>query len=671
MAGRQRQAVEAAAPQLREFTAQLRTLVDERFVSVQDVAKAAHVGRSTVYEALSGRRLPSRDVVLAIVRACGGQESDWHERWQATRLALLHTPDTTAPESGDADQPAGNRPLTTPLTPTDPRRVGPFRLQGVLGSGSVGRVYLAHTPGGQAVAVKVVRPEFADDPGFRRRFHREVTAARAVHGLFTAPVIDADPDAPRPWLATAYVAGPSLRAVVLDHGPMPTENVTRLASGVCEALHAIHAAGIVHRDLNPGNVLLAAEGPKVIDFGIAHAADASHHTRTDSPLGTAAFMAPEQATGGQVSPATDVFALGALLTYAATATPPFGEGAPETILYRVVHAEPDLDQIADQQLRELVAACLAKDPQARPTVAQLRQRLSPATGEFDAAWLPPSVAADLPRHMSPRAPRRRRRLVVTAAAVAALMLLGAVLLHDATGSPPTGSASGDHPLGLSTSLAPPPRSHTTAAGAGPVGTTTPAAPSSSAPAFIPPAGNAPSTGGTGAGNSGRGTSPGTQAAAHGAVPAPAPAQPAVAPTSRVSFENGTADWTGYWGKQKLAVNLTTQFAYDGTHALLATAGPGGDACAVGSDTIPGVTAGTVVTLRVWYDGQGQGDIHPFVQDPSSTSHWAAPIIPLSVTASHWSTVTFTVPNVPVHAIGFQIDNTGSGNLDVGLDAVNW
>src|SRR5438067_11771405 len=315
--GRRRRPVDPAAPAaLRELASALRQMVDRRFTSLRALEKAAHVGRSTLSEALSGRRLPSLDVLLAIVRACGEDETAWRERWQSGRAEVS--------EQDDAP-----RPVIAPLAPGDPRRVGPFRLRGLLGSGSMGRVYIAHTPGGQTVAVKVVRAEFADDPEFRRRFRREVEAARAVHGLFTAPVVDADPDAARPWLATAYVPGPALRDVVAEHGPLPGETVEQIATAVCEALQAIHAAGIVHRDLNAGNVLLAQDGPKVIDFGIAVAADASHLTRTGVQLGTAAFMAPEQATGDAVGPATDVFALGALLTFAATGASPFGEGPAE------------------------------------------------------------------------------------------------------------------------------------------------------------------------------------------------------------------------------------------------------------------------------------------------------------------------------------------------------
>ena len=234
----------------------------------------------------------------------------------------------------------------------------------------MGRVYLGLSPGGRAVAVKVIRAELAQDPEFRARFRREVSVARTVSGLYTAPVLDADTDGPEPWLATAYVPGPSLADAVTQHGPLPAASVLMLAAGLAEALSAIHGAGIVHRDLKPANVLLAADGPRLIDFGISRAAEASALTHTGLVVGSPGFMSPEQAEGRDVGPASDVFSLGAVLAFAATGQGPFGSGSTPALVYRVVHKPPDLDLVPDG-IRPLVERCLAKDPGLRPSAAHL------------------------------------------------------------------------------------------------------------------------------------------------------------------------------------------------------------------------------------------------------------------------------------------------------------
>jgi hypothetical protein len=256
------------------------------------------------------------------------------------------------------------------LRPGDPELIGPYRLRGRLGAGGMGRVYLGLSPGGRAVAVKVIRAELAQDPEFRARFRREVAVAQTVSGLYTAPVLDADTDGPEPWLATAYVPGPSLADAVTRHGPLPAASVLMLAAGLAEALTAIHNAGIVHRDLKPANVLLAADGPRLIDFGISRAAEASALTHTGLVVGSPGFMSPEQAEGREVGPASDVFSLGAVLAFAATGQGPFGSGSTPALVYRVVHNPPDLDQVP-AGIRPLAERCLAKDPGARPTAAAL------------------------------------------------------------------------------------------------------------------------------------------------------------------------------------------------------------------------------------------------------------------------------------------------------------
>ncbi|MFI1100658.1 PQQ-binding-like beta-propeller repeat protein [Streptomyces melanogenes] len=281
----------------------------------------------------------------------------------------------------------------------DPRQVGRYRIVARLGAGGMGRVYLGRTPGGRAVAVKVVRPELAEDAEFRRRFAREVAAARRVNGAFTAGVVDADPEGAPAWLATVYVPGLSLGEAVAAHGPWPLEPVLALAAGLAEGLEVIHAAGVVHRDLKPSNVLLAADGPRVIDFGISLADEASVLTRTGVMPGTPGFMSPEQLTARPVGPACDVFALGAVLTFTATGAAPFGTGSAHAVNFRTVYEEPDLTGLP-AALRAVVAPCLAKDPGARPGPAELLHQLAESAGgdravpvaPTEADWMPEAVA---------------------------------------------------------------------------------------------------------------------------------------------------------------------------------------------------------------------------------------------------------------------------------------
>jgi serine/threonine protein kinase len=273
----------------------------------------------------------------------------------------------------------------------DPQRVGPYRIIGRLGAGGMGVVFAGRSEGGRLVAVKIVRSELADDPNFRVRFSREVAAARSVSGLFTAPVVDADLDGPVPWLATAYVAGPSLAEAVRAHGPLPVPSLLGLAAGLAEGLRAIHRAGLVHRDLKPANVLLAEDGPRVIDFGISRAAEATALTSADLVIGSPGFMSPEQAEGRLVGPESDVFSLGAVVAFAAAGQGPFGTGSVAALVYRVVHDSPDLSGIPEP-IGSLVGRCLAKDPVQRPTTAELLAELDGA--DLTAGWLPAAFAAE-------------------------------------------------------------------------------------------------------------------------------------------------------------------------------------------------------------------------------------------------------------------------------------
>ena len=349
-----------------------------------------------------------------------------------------------------------------PLADEDPREVGTLRLLGRLGTGGMGQVYAGSTMAGRAVAVKVIHPELAADPAFRARFRAEVAAARKVSGAYTAPVVAAGLDDYPPWMATALVAGPSLAEAVASAGPFPPEAVSRLAAGLVEALAAIHECRLVHRDLKPSNVLLAADGPRVIDFGISRAMDGTALTATGLIVGTPAFMSPERAEGRPAGPESDVFALGAVLVFAANGIGPFGDGHPADVLYRVVHTEPSLG-LVPAGLRDLVAGCLAADPAARPALPALAQAIAaatpapgPATGSSRSGspgfWpaevnrlirerqeLLAPVAGNGAASASPGGPGRRRVLVALAGVGAAGLAAGGWVVSGGGGSRPRSS----------------------------------------------------------------------------------------------------------------------------------------------------------------------------------------------------------------------------------------
>ncbi|MFD9503133.1 serine/threonine-protein kinase [Streptomyces sp. NPDC060035] len=286
-----------------------------------------------------------------------------------------------------------------PLEAGEPHTIGAYRLLGRLGAGGMGRVYLGRSAGGRTVAVKVVHPHFALDEQFRARFRREVEAARRLGAQWTAPVLDADPDAPVPWVATGYVAGPPLSDAVTRHGPLPEYAVRTLGAGLGEALDAVHAHGLIHRDVKPSNVLLALDGPRLIDFGIARALGATVSlTSTGVSVGSPGYMAPEQIRGLDISGAADVFSLGAVLAYAATGNAPFAGDSSAVLLYKVVHEEPELGDL-EGELRELVAGCLAKNPRDRLAPAELARRLAPggAAALVASGWLPNSLVREVSR----------------------------------------------------------------------------------------------------------------------------------------------------------------------------------------------------------------------------------------------------------------------------------
>lgn len=369
-----------------------------------------------------------------------------------------------------------------PLGKADPADIGPYRVLARLGGGGMGRLYLGRDANDGAgyraqslVAIKVIRPEYAEDPKFRRRFEREVDAVRRVHGTYTAGLLNSGfDDEERLWMATAYIPGLSLADAVRRFGPLPAPVVWRLACEIGQALSAIAAAGIVHRDLKPSNVLLGGDGVRVIDFGVAHTADTSALTVTGQQVGTPAFMSPEQANGLTVDTASDVFALGSVLVLAATGTAPFGEGSTGDVIHRVIYAPPDDTALAkvtesDPELAELIVGCLAKTAADRPSS---RRIVEIARGhelalhwpqsvaeviESRAGWNGPTAAVPLrdqptvlrriaPTRTAGKVARSRRRLVLAGAAVAVAVVVGVLAfvvpqLSSASEEPPHKSAA--------------------------------------------------------------------------------------------------------------------------------------------------------------------------------------------------------------------------------------
>ncbi|TDC58740.1 hypothetical protein E1281_00130 [Actinomadura sp. KC345] len=315
------------------------------------------------------------------------------------------------------------------LEPGDPDRIGRYRLLRRLGEGGMGVVYLGASPAGRAVAIKVLRPELAGDLAFRARFRGEVETAQKVSGAFTSPVVEAEPDGTVPWLAIAYVNGLSLKETIERYGPMPEAPLRTLGTGLGEALISIHEAGLLHRDLKPANILLAKEGPKVIDFGISKAADTATLTEEGQFIGSPGYMSPEQIHGTRLTPAADVFAYGAVLAFAATGRPPFGKDAVPTIIHRTLHEEPDLRGVP-ASLAQLVSACLSRDPDRRPPAKLLPALL--AARPVTPGWLPDDMGDELRRRedtlvldlRTVAGVRTRRRLLAGGAAIAGLAAIG-------------------------------------------------------------------------------------------------------------------------------------------------------------------------------------------------------------------------------------------------------
>jgi serine/threonine protein kinase len=354
-----------------------------------------------------------------------------------------------------------------PLEPGEPRHAGRYRLVAALGEGGMGRVLLGVAPDGRLVALKQVHPEFAHNARFRTRFRQEVQASQRVSGAFTAAVMDAGPDAETPWLASVFVTGPSLKEAVEATGPLPADAVRRLAAGLAAALTEIHRVGLIHRDLKPGNVLLTGDGPRVIDFGIARAAEGgSDLTGTGGIIGSPAFMSPEQAESRPLTPASDVFSLGGLLVMAATGRGPFTGATTAQMLYNVVHAAPDLTGLAPE-IRTLVAPCLAKDPARRPTPHGILDHLGPvAPGtrpwppavhrliEGQEAAVRAALSWPVPEPVPPpvpRPPKRRRWLPVAAVSAAVCALVaGSLIAVNVFGADPAPPSANLDPTSLDT-----------------------------------------------------------------------------------------------------------------------------------------------------------------------------------------------------------------------------
>ncbi|MDQ0952243.1 ABC-type branched-subunit amino acid transport system substrate-binding protein [Streptomyces phaeochromogenes] len=379
-----------------------------------------------------------------------------------------------AQSEGPAEGRTGVRSGVRALKPGDPPFVGGYRLLGRLGAGGMGVVYLARSTGGALVALKVIRAEYAADHDFRARFRREAEAASRLTGQWVIPVTAAEPAAREPWLATAFVPGPSLAEAVTLHGPLPERTVRALGARLAEALTEVHAAGLVHRDVKPGNILLALDGPRLIDFGIARSTGATALTASDVVIGSPGYLSPEQARaqGGDIGPPSDVFSLGCVLAYAATGRRPFGTGTAAAVIFRTVHEEPDLDAVP-RSLVPLLSDCLAKDPAARPTAQEVRDALAgederegegtdgraceQAGGQAGARkddWLPPSLPRLIAERSSavlalpdpgpatvvqpPEPPGLSRRRLLALGSAAAVVLTGGGLAAWAASRPASG-----------------------------------------------------------------------------------------------------------------------------------------------------------------------------------------------------------------------------------------
>jgi transcriptional regulator with XRE-family HTH domain len=664
---------------LKEFAEGLRALRRNERLTYRQLSQRARYSYSVLSTAASGNTLPTLEVTLAYVGACKGDAEEWEERWN-TVAAVLRAADEGSPPADERrsataiDTPAHRKPTYVaedwsasiePPGEDGPRRIGAFRILGQLGAGATGDVYLAGGPSGRASAVKVIRPQFARDPIFCQRFAREVAAARKVRGGYTATVIDADAHAKQPWMASEYLPGPSLAEVIEKHGPLPGPAVLALAVGISEALSAFHAAGVVHRDLKPTNVLLTDGGPRVIDFGIAHCLEDTALTATGALVGTAGFMAPEQAEGRQVTPAVDVFALGCVLAYAATGRAPFGDGASPSVLYRIVHDDPAEEALAcdNTALRDLITRCLVKDPGKRPTPAQIIDACA-ASARIGPGWLPEPVAARASRmeaaatDLIKRAARRRtvRRVQgVSAALLSLLALAAATAVFDGGPSRVLGEPRG---IGASTSAvaAPAPTPTSTFVGNRIVSRAAKRVDGDTTQTVVPV----------------------TQVVGQRGPSSAAGASPTGLATSTrefYSFEHSTDGWRAIAGGVRPV--SSSAFHYDGQYSLgLTDVSEDGDAgCIlnVAAAGLPnGPTAGATITAWVYVPVEVAQGIKAelYVMDDAGAEHEPADV---RIPPGTWYQLTYTASGYDgsAQAVGLKVSDGGAMGATIYLDAVSW
>jgi len=667
---------------LKEFAEGLRALRHDEKLTYRQLSQRARYSYSVLSTAASGRELPTLEVTLAYVTACGGDATAWEERWKAVAADLRRANEDPRPSKAQGPLPGTDQrePCAPPpaagachasIEPPgrdSPRRIGAFRVVGRLGDGATAEVYLVAGPSHRPTAVKVIRAQFARDPLFRRRFARELAACRTVEGKYSAAVLAADAEAERPWMASEYLPGPSLAQVVATNGPLSAPVVLALAAGIAEALRVFHAAGVIHRDLKPANVILTNEGPKVIDFGIAQCFDGTALTATGVQLGTAGFMAPEQAEGRQVTPAADVFALGCVLAIAGTGRSAFGDGTSASVLYRIVHNEPDEQALAcaDRQLRDLIRRCLSKEPEKRPTAEQIVAQCAGLT-LTEPGWLPGSIAAQAARldataaALVKRAVQRRtvRRMQAAPAALILCASLFATVaaIHERDANRPQGGSP----------AAAAPRSS-----AARPGSTAPGA--SSGYAGAGPIGRLQAAGVLGTlGQANGGAGPLLSSIAPNSSLSPAASEGAPPRPAFYSFEDSTDGWSVIGGANIISSPL---FHFDRRYslALIGTVAGGtghfADIAVAGLPNGPaaGITIAAWVYVPVSVSHEIQAEL--YVKDALGVEHEPeyVPVPPGS-----WYRLTYATAGYEGRAqvVGVRFDESRSVGATVYLDAVSW
>lgn len=665
---------------LKDFAEGLRSLRQRERLTYRQLSQRARYSYSVLSTAASGKVLPTLEVTVAYVGACHGDVAEWEERWERLAAVLRAGDAGLLPPEALGSAAAGTPPAscapafdTAEEAPSiervdrdSPRRIGAFRILGRLGAGATSEVYLATGPSGRPAAVKLIRPQFAQDPQFCRLFARELAAARKINGDYTAAVIDADAHAEQPWIAYEFLAGPSLAQVIENQGPLPPAAVRTLAAGICEALRAFHAAGFVHRDLKPANVLLTDQGPRVIDFGIARCTDGTASAVTGTQLGTMGFMAPEQVDGGDVSAAADIFALGCVLAYAATGRAPFGNGSSASMLYRVVHGEPDEQAVAcdDSQMRELIKRCLAKDPGQRPTPEQIIGDCAAAAETAGGGWLPSAVVAQTARldaeaaALIKRAARRRalqRALTVSASLFAVLAIIVATVMPD------TGvrrDLGGRLPTAPDGSGAPGLRSGTAPGSQGNRGLL----PADKLFTAAPTGGAQPAAGATG--------SPPVDANTASAGSDP---RAALSVRAFYSFEQSTDGWQAVGGA--IAVVPSSAFHYDRLYSLSlsetsASATSLGDVAVTGLLNGPTVDSTVVAWIYVPLNVPQPVSAGLYVKDTAGSEHDAAAV---TVRPGSWQQLTYSPAGYrgAAQTVGLKFTECGIVGAAVFIDAISW